>query len=290
METNLWIIGIVGGSTAILLLYWLFVLTEGTYLGQPVVTFLYDITASKYDSIKGFDIEMEATYLGRPIADALCQIPSPLLLDIATGTGRLPLTLFEQPTFQGRIIGVDHSFSMIRLAARKLQPYGSHRLALLWLDAMELPFPDKVFDAVTALEMIEFTPNPSHLLAEAVRVLRPGGLFVVTRRRGLDARLMPAKTFTEQQMVDLVSALGIEHLSVTIWQVDYDLVCGVRAGSAALGPRTFLEVLYCPKCHQLGLNQAASRLRCRNCGAEYWTEEGVINMNGEARCRRRRET
>src|SRR5688572_15294542 len=91
------------------LAYWLLIITEGTYLGQPTVTWMYDLVAKRYDNIKGFDADTEAAYLGRPLAAELHQPRASLILDIGTGTGRLPLTLLGQPRFQGRVIGVDAS-------------------------------------------------------------------------------------------------------------------------------------------------------------------------------------
>jgi 2-polyprenyl-6-hydroxyphenyl methylase/3-demethylubiquinone-9 3-methyltransferase len=44
-------------------------------------------------------------------------------------------------------------------------------------DAYRLPFPDSVFDAVCALDFLEHVTAPARVVAEAARVLRPGGRF-----------------------------------------------------------------------------------------------------------------
>src|SRR5258707_8700162 len=91
---------LVGG----VVLYWLLITTEGVYLGRRVVVWLYDVYASRYDNIKKYDTDWESATLGRPILRVLSNIPAPLILDVATGTARLPLTLFDQPRFNGYVI------------------------------------------------------------------------------------------------------------------------------------------------------------------------------------------
>ena len=44
-------------------------------------------------------------------------------------------------------------------------------------DAYRLPFRDAVFDAVSALDFLEHVTEPERVIAEAARVLKPGGLF-----------------------------------------------------------------------------------------------------------------
>ena len=49
----------------------------------------------------------------------------------------------------------------------------------LWADVSEaLPFPDANFDVVVAGELLEHVPDPAAVVAEARRLLRPGGTFV----------------------------------------------------------------------------------------------------------------
>jgi ubiquinone/menaquinone biosynthesis C-methylase UbiE len=66
-------------------------------------------------------------------------------------------------------------------------------------------------------------PNPRAALAECVRVLRPGGVLLVTNRIGRDARLMPGKTFSRPAFQQLLEALPLTEVEVHPWQVEYDL-------------------------------------------------------------------
>ena len=210
-----------------LLLYWLLIVTEGLYLGRRVVVWLYDITAHKYDGIKEFDPDAEQFFLIRPLVVRLRPIPNPLVLDVATGTGRLPYFLLEEPTFNGRIVGLDASGKMLRLAGGKLRPYG-HRVSLVQQVAAPLPFPSNQFDLVTCLEALEFFPSDTAALREMVRVLRPGGTLLVTRRKGPEGKAFIGRYRTVAQFEALLTELGLEAVHTNPWQLDYDQVFGKK--------------------------------------------------------------
>jgi ubiquinone/menaquinone biosynthesis C-methylase UbiE len=176
-------VGITGLVLAAAALWWLLISTEGVYLGRRVVIGLYDLYARRYDRIKQYDPDHERTFLARPILDHIPHVRAPLVLDVATGTGRLPLVLLEQPTFQGRIVALDLSRKMLTIAATRLKGYDS-RVSLMHHPAESLPFPDDTFDLVTCIEALEFMAHPLAVLRELVRVLRPDGLLVITNRQG----------------------------------------------------------------------------------------------------------
>lgn len=272
-----WVLMGCGVVSLAALAYWHLVLAEGAYLGQRVVTWLYDLTAHRYDAIKQYDPIFEALFLGQPLAEHLAPIPQPLVLDIGTGTGRLPLALFAQEDFRGHIIGVDHSRQMLRIAARKTQDYAD-RLSLIWRDAAHLPFADAAFDAVACLKMLEFTPCPPAQLAEAVRVLRPGGVLLTTRRRGLSAWLMPGKAFRAEAFRALLYRLGMADVAIQCWQVEYDLVWGLKAGHSHTSGGEPLQALRCPHCWASAWSAAHEALVCRSCGFVCPHHNGIVEM------------
>ncbi len=220
-----WITILLTTAVLALILYWLLITTEGVYLGRRVVVWLYDITAHKYDGIKEFEPDAEQFFLIRPLLVRLCHMPNPMVLDVATGTGRLPYFLLEAPTFNGRVVGLDASDRMLRIAGEKLRPYG-HRASLVQQVADQLPFADNQFDLVTCLEALEFFPSDTAALREMIRVLRPGGTLLVTRRKGSEAKLFLGRYRTVQQFEAVLSQLGLEEVHTNPWQVDYDQVFG----------------------------------------------------------------
>jgi ubiquinone/menaquinone biosynthesis C-methylase UbiE len=280
---------VVGGAA----LWYLLITTEGVYLGRRVVIWLYDVYARRYDRIKNFDAEWEAIMLARPILTVLHEVASPLILDVATGTGRLPLTLINEPDFRGHIVGLDYSRLMLKVAAEKLaalEPEARWQVDLVCQPAQALPFADETFDAVTCLEALEFMPDPNAVITELVRVARPGALILITNRRGLGARLMPGKTQSGEQLaVRLRDRYNLEEVTRSVWQVDYELVWAYKPGllEPALdqADAPVESLLRCPFCakHTL-LRENRGNLHCNSCEAHLSVaSDGIIEYNNARR-------
>ena len=113
------ILGALGALGLGALAYWQLVIAEGTYLGPRAVVFMYDLSARVYERIKRYDVGAEQWFLGLPLTLALDDVPAPLVLDVATGTGRLPRALLRQRAFDGRVVGLDLSRRMLLLTSRQ---------------------------------------------------------------------------------------------------------------------------------------------------------------------------
>jgi demethylmenaquinone methyltransferase / 2-methoxy-6-polyprenyl-1,4-benzoquinol methylase len=97
------------------------------------------------------------------------------LLDLATGTGDLAIGAARFHP-QIKVIGLDFARAMLEAAAAKIDSPGlSERITLMQGDAMNLPFADGSFDAVTVAFGIRNMPDRQRVLEEISRVLVPGG-------------------------------------------------------------------------------------------------------------------
>lgn len=106
------------------------------------------------------------------ILRTLADEPVGELLDIGTGKGRMLRLLGQQAD---RAVGIDISRAMLMLARSNLHAAGLDHLSVRHGNMYQLRFPDGSFDTVTIDQVLYQAEQPSQVLREAGRVLRPGG-------------------------------------------------------------------------------------------------------------------
>jgi len=112
----------------------------------------------------------------------------PRVLDLAFGTGNL---LLDWHTTAITPVGVDLSLQMARIAAQKLRARALP-LTLTQGRAQALPFANATFDSVVSTFHAEFILERA-TVEEAIRVLCPGGLFVVVVNARLTRHDLPGR-------------------------------------------------------------------------------------------------
>lgn len=165
-----------------------------------------------------------------------------LMLDLATGTGDIAFEALRAVPGV-KVIGADFALPMMRVGQRQRE---GQRVMWLGADAMQLPFPDNTFDAVTSGYLVRNVPDIMRTLSEQVRTLKPGGRIVIldssppprnllrpfimfhlkviipllgrliSGKQGADAyRYLPESTQafkTPAELADLMRAAGIQHV------------------------------------------------------------------------------
>ena len=128
----------------------------------------------------------EATYLTSDVVEqrriflaSLDLQPGEAVLDVGSGPGLLAAEMGEAVGPEGTVHGIEPSESMLAIAARREPAAGSAPLEFRPGDAGALPFADGSFDAVVATQVYEYVDDIATALAEARRVLRPGGRLLV---------------------------------------------------------------------------------------------------------------
>lgn len=124
----------------------------------------YSKQARAYDTTRGASPSVLA-----PLREALAGAAGPALLDVGGGTGNYAAALAGEGW---QPVVLDRSREMLAQAAAK-------RLETVRGDATELPFAEHSFDAVMLVSMLHHVGDRRRALAEARRVLRPGGRLAV---------------------------------------------------------------------------------------------------------------
>ena len=174
--------------------------------------------------------------LGLPAADVeaalLDALPGRIgrALDIGTGTGRL-LELLAPRVTAG--LGVDASRAMVALARARLSRPDLAHCAVRLADMYRLPLADARYDLVVLQMVLHYAEDPAAAVAEAARVLAPGGRLVVIDlaahgRSDLAERLAHRwPGFADEAMASMLAAAGLPHpeaavtvpgpLTIRIW-------------------------------------------------------------------------
>jgi demethylmenaquinone methyltransferase/2-methoxy-6-polyprenyl-1,4-benzoquinol methylase len=101
------------------------------------------------------------------------------LLDVAGGTGDIALRALGAAGPATRAVIADISPEMLAVGRRRAEQAGvEHRLEIVECNAEALPFAERSFDAYTIAFGIRNVPRIDLALAEAFRVLKPGGRFL----------------------------------------------------------------------------------------------------------------
>ncbi|MEK6451522.1 MULTISPECIES: bifunctional demethylmenaquinone methyltransferase/2-methoxy-6-polyprenyl-1,4-benzoquinol methylase UbiE [Myroides] len=100
------------------------------------------------------------------------------ILDIATGTGDLAILLSKSNAT--KITGLDLSAGMLEVGKQKIKALNlQNRIEMIQGDSENLPFADNSFDAITVGFGIRNFEDLEKGLSEILRVLKPGGIFVI---------------------------------------------------------------------------------------------------------------
>ncbi len=154
-------------------------MTERNYSGPDSrrVQQMFAGIAHRYDFLNHFlSLSVDRRWrkiAARKIRD-LAGISPISCLDVCSGTGDLAIALDR--SLQTQIIASDFCHAMLTRANRK---FSGHAIRVVEADALDLPFPDMFFDAVTMAFGLRNLQDPFRGLCEMRRILKPGGAAVV---------------------------------------------------------------------------------------------------------------
>jgi demethylmenaquinone methyltransferase/2-methoxy-6-polyprenyl-1,4-benzoquinol methylase len=139
---------------------------------------MFDNISGNYDNLNrvisfGIDIKWRKKVL------KIVEAAKPkTILDIATGTGDLAILMAE--TNAEKIIGLDISAGMLEVGVKKIADKNlSKTIEMVLGDSENMPFDDNYFDAITVAFGVRNFETLEKGLAEILRVLKSGGVFVI---------------------------------------------------------------------------------------------------------------
>ncbi len=112
------------------------------------------------------------------LIDWMAPRPGMRLLDVAGGTGDIAFRFMDRLKGSGQVTVCDMTEAMLVEGEARAAKAGRDGIDWVCGDAMALPFPDQSFDAYTIAFGIRNVTRVEDALAEAHRVLRPGGRFL----------------------------------------------------------------------------------------------------------------
>lgn len=147
--------------------------TFGNYNSMKKPKFLsseegYNLAAAVYDENENYLNSFEQGEL----IPLLAGIADKKVLDVGAGTGRLSVSLASRGA---KVTALDLSPKMLEKIKRK-----NKQITTVVGDAENLPFKNDAFDIVTAAFLVVHLKDPARFFDEVYRVLKDGGLFLVT--------------------------------------------------------------------------------------------------------------
>lgn len=157
---------------------------------------VYDVVAPRFDSLRAFPAGVPEAIRAAVLRAA--EGPHPCILDLGCGSGRIGAPFVAA---NDDYVGADLSWGMLRA-------FGERASArLVQADGQQLPFRAAAFDAVLLIQVFGGLQGWRQFIAEARRVLRPGGALILGRTSmpadGIDARM-------KQRLAAILRALGVE--------------------------------------------------------------------------------
>ena len=189
---------------------------------DPITSNLYPTTETE-----GLPAEAAAASLGCGNPTALAELkPGESVLDLGSGGGIDVLLSAKRVGPTGKAYGLDMTDEMLALARENQRKAGAQNVEFLKGEIEQIPLPDNTVDVIISNCVINLSADKDRVLAEAFRVLKPGGRFAVSDvvvrgeipaaiRRSVELWIgCVAGALEEQEYRDKLAKAGFEGIDV----------------------------------------------------------------------------
>ena len=160
------------------------------------------------------------------------------ILDVGCGGGRTVQKLAARAP-AGRVCGVDYSAASVKASRQtNAEAIAAGRVRIELGSVAALPFPDRTFDLVTAVETHYYWPDLEANVREILRVLKPGGTIALVAETARDRQwnplyfvvmpLLGGAHLTTKQHADLLTRAGFTDVAVNTWKTGWICATGRR--------------------------------------------------------------
>src|SRR5580692_12759326 len=158
----------------------------------------------------------------KSLAEALLRLMPPMVIaDLGAGDGSFSLLLAQNAT---KVIAIDSSAKMIEFARDQARRHHVKNIDYRLGDMEELPIDDEAVDLVFFSQSLHHALHPQHAIAEAARILRPGGRIAIldlAKHRFEEAREMYADEwlgFSEAELESMLQRAGFAKIQTSVVQ------------------------------------------------------------------------
>jgi demethylmenaquinone methyltransferase/2-methoxy-6-polyprenyl-1,4-benzoquinol methylase len=146
---------------------------------RAAVESMFDSIAWRYDFLNHFlSFNFDRLWRRKAIKIISKSYKTPVILDVATGTGDLALAAMK--VSPSKISGIDISHKMLEIGIEKVKRKGfAGKIDLIPGDSEKIPFDDNVFDVAMVAFGVRNFSDPQKGLLEMARVIREGGMIMV---------------------------------------------------------------------------------------------------------------
>lgn len=164
----------------------------------------FERIADTWDTVRSLHYPNEA--IEQALLDAAGIGPFDSIVDVGTGTGRM-LTLFAPLSMRAE--GIDLSHKMLNVARANLTKAGLENARVRQGDAVSLPIEAASADLVILHQVLHYIDAPEQVIAEAARILAPGGRLLIVDFAPHDLEFLRTDHAHRH--------LGVQHSALEIW-------------------------------------------------------------------------
>lgn len=209
----------------------------GESCGCEVAAGVSDLSGASYSEAEREELPALAAGAslgcGNPVALAELSAGE-VVLDLGSGGGIDVLLSARRVAPTGRAYGLDMTDEMLELARRNQEEAGVENVEFLKGEIEAVPLPDSHVDVVISNCVVNLSTDKPRVIAEASRVLKPGGRFAISdvvflgSRRDLPREVLDAVglwtgcvvgALEKEEYEDLLAAAGFEDVSVEVTNV-----------------------------------------------------------------------